>query len=325
MHNAPATSHDDLLVGIETSDDAAVYRISEDAVLVQSVDFFTPIVDDARDWGRIVAANALSDIYAMAATPLTALQVVGWPRETLPLDLLGDVLDGGAEVLADARCALIGGHSIDDPEPKFGMAVTGIAHPDDIVTNAGAQPGDSIVLTKPLGSGIAATAIKRDLASVELITAVVDVMTALNAGASAAMRRVGVNAATDVTGYGLLGHLGEMLRASGVSASLDWDALPWIEGVGALAARDVVPSGTRRNLDAVARFTDFGAVDDVGAVMLADAQTSGGLLVSVDPPLEKAFLQALHDENVTGWVIGRCRERSFSDGPGGRIDVQGTR
>ena len=317
--------HPDLLVGIGTSDDAAIYRISEDVALVQSVDFFTPIVDDARDWGRIAAANALSDIYAMGGAPLTALQIVGWPRDELPMDLLGDVLDGGAEVLVEARCTLIGGHSIDDPEPKFGMAVTGLIHPEDVITNAGARPGDSIVLTKPLGSGIAATAIKRDVASPELVTAVVEVMVRLNAGAATAMKRVGVDAATDVTGYGLLGHLGEVLRASEVSATLEWERIPFLDGIEELALQGVVPSGSRRNLKSVSRYTDFGGLDDVGRIMVADAQTSGGLLIAVDGPLEKALLQALEDEGVTGVVIGRFRERAFADGPGGRIDIVGAR
>ncbi len=293
--------------------------------LVQSVDFFTPIVDDARDWGRIAAANALSDIYAMGGSPLTALQMIGWPRDELSMDLLGDVLDGGAAVLAEAGCALVGGHSIDDPEPKYGMAVTGLVHPDDIVTNTGARPGDSLVLTKPLGSGIAATAIKRDKASDRLIVDVTDTMVTLNAGASRAMRRVGVHAATDVTGYGLLGHLHEVLRASDVSVTVEWERVPFLDGIEELAADGIVPGGSRRNLETISRFTEFGELDDVGRIMLADAQTSGGLLVAVDAPLEAAFLQALEDEGVTGVMIGRFRDREFADGPGGRIDVVGSR
>ncbi len=325
MHNLGPTRHDDLLVGIEASDDAGVYRISADAALVQTVDFFTPIVDDAHDWGRIAAANALSDVYAMGAAPLTALQIVCWPRDALPLDLLGDVLEGAAEVLDEARCTLLGGHSIDDPEPKYGLAVTGVAHPDDIVTNAGARPADALVLTKPLGSGIAATAIKQSAAGPELVGAVVEVMTRLNAGAAAAMRRVGVHAATDVTGFGLLGHVAEIMRASQVSVDLEWAAVPWLDGIAELAAAGVVPGGTRRNLEAASRYTDFGAVDDVGRLMLADAQTSGGLLLAVDRPLLGALLQALEDEGVTAAVIGSVRGRAFADGPGGRITIHGSR
>ncbi len=324
--NKPSLSVDDnVVVGIDTADDAGVYRVRDDLLLVQTVDFFTPIVDDARDWGRIAAANALSDVYAMGGTPLTALQMVGWPRDALPMDLLGDVLDGGAEVLAAAGCALVGGHSIDDPEPKYGMAVTGLVHPEDVVTNAGARPGDSLVLTKPLGTGIATTAVKRDMASANLIAEVTEVMVTLNAGASRAMRRVGVHAATDVTGYGLLGHLHEMLRASDVSATVEWGRVPFLDGIEDLALKRVVPGGSKRNLKAASRFTGFGELDDVGRIMLADAQTSGGLLVAVDAPLEAAFLQALEDEGVAGVVIGRFREREFADGPGGRIDVVGSR
>ena len=325
LHNLGPATHPDLLVGLGTSDDAGVYRISDDVALVQTVDFFSPVVDDARDWGRVAAANALSDVYAMGGTPLTALQIVGWPRETLPMDLLGDVLEGAAEILEEARCTLVGGHSVDDPEPKFGMAVTGLIHPEDLVTNAGAQPGDVLVLTKPLGSGIAATAIKRGTASGQLEKDVVAMMTQLNAGAAAAMRRVGVSAATDVTGYGLLGHLGEMLRASSVSADLEWDSIMWLDEIARLAEEGMVPSGSRRNHKSASRFTSFGDLDAVGQFMLADAQTSGGLLVAVDAPLEGAFLQALGEEDVKGHTIGRCTERTFAEGPGGRITVHGSR
>ncbi len=313
------------MVGLGSSDDAGVYRISDDVALVQTVDFFTPVVDDARDWGRVSAANALSDVYAMGGTPLTALQIVGWPRETLSMDLLGDVLEGAAGILDEARCTLVGGHSIDDPEPKFGMAVTGLIHPDDVVTNAGAHPGDVLVLTKPLGSGIAATAIKRGVASAELERDVVAMMAQLNAGAAAAMRRVGVSAATDVTGYGLLGHLGEILRASSVSADIEWDSIMWLDGIAELAEQGVVPGGSHRNHESVSRFTSFGDLDEVGQLMLADAQTSGGLLVAVDAPLERAFLQALEEENVEGHTIGRCTQRTFAEGPGGRVTVHGSR
>ena len=325
LYNSPSTIHNDLLVGIETSDDAGVYRISDEMALVQSVDFLTPIVDNARDWGRIAAANALSDIYAMGGTPLTALQTVSWPRGKLSWDLLGDVLVGGSEVLTLANCTLLGGHSVDDPEPKYGMAITGIVHPDDLVTNTGAAPGDVIVLTKPLGTGIAVTAIKHENASDELVLTVTDLMTTLNVGAATAMRRVGVKTGTDITGYGLLGHLVELLRASNVSATLHWDDIPWVAGIETLAEQGMISAGTRRNLGTVQRSTDFHQIDEVGRLMLADAQTSGGLLAAVDAPLEKAFLQALEDEGATGWVIGRFREREFADGPGGRIDVTGER
>ncbi len=224
-------------------------------------------------------------------------------------------------MLADAGCTIVGGHSIDDAEPKFGLAVTGIVPPDEIITNAAAKAGDVLVLTKPLGSGIAATAIKHDKASPELRDAVVAVMTTLNRGAAAAMRRVGVEAATDVTGFGLLGHLGEMIRASGVSAEVDWSAVPVLDGIEDLARAGVVPGGTKRNLDAVARFTDFGDLDDAERHVIADAQTSGGILASVDPPLAAAFVQALSEEGVDGVRVGTVTARSFADGPIGTIRV----
>ncbi len=322
LNNSASIRGDEIVVGVGNADDAGVYRLRDDLLLVQTVDFFTPIVDDAATWGRIAAANALSDVYAMGATPLTALSVVGWPRESLPIDLLGDVLEGGAEVLAAAGCALIGGHTIDDNEPKYGLAVTGIVHPDDLVTNAAGQPGDVLVLTKPLGTGIIATALKRGDAPPLAAEAAIASMATLNHGAATAMRRVGVRAATDVTGYGLLGHLGEIVRASGVSAHVTADAIPVLPQVHDLIAAGAVPGGTRRNLAAAARFTAFGALAESDQLVLADAQTSGGLLMAVEKPLVAALIQALADEGVTGWEIGELHSRTFSDGPSGRIVVR---
>ena len=322
LHNLSPIRHPDLLVGIDGSDDAGVYRLTDDLAIVQSVDFFTPIVDDAFDWGRIAAANALSDIYAMGAAPLTALQTVGWPRATLPIDLLGDVLEGGAAVLAEAGCTLVGGHTIDDPEPKYGLAITGVLHPADLVTNGGGRPGDVLVLTKPLGTGLIATAIKRGIATEEQREAAVGSMVELNAAASRAMRRVGVTAATDVTGFGLLGHLSEMIRAGGTSAEIEVDRVPVLEGARELAAAGVIPGGTSRNLEAAGRLTMFGDTDQVDRVVLADAQTSGGLLIAVDRPLEKALHQALADEQVSAATIGSLTEKTFTDGPAGRISVR---
>jgi selenide,water dikinase len=288
---------------------------------VQTVDFFTPIVDDAFDWGRIAAANALSDVYAMGAAPLTALQMVGWPRDRLPFELLGDVLEGGASVLEEAECALVGGHSIDDAEPKYGLAVTGIVHPDEIVSNAGALPGDELVLTKPIGTGLIATAIKQGVAEEIEATTAVESMAKLNAGAGRAMRRMGVRAATDITGFGLLGHLGEVIRASGVSAELEMDAVPLLPGARRLAAANIVPGGTKRNLESAQRFTRFGDKSRVERLLLADAQTSGGLLMAIAAPLSGALLQALDEEGDKGVVIGRVTERDFADGPAGAISV----
>jgi selenide,water dikinase len=321
VNNSPVVQHDDLLVGISGSDDAAVYRISEQVALVQTVDFFTPIVDEAYDWGRIAAANALSDVYAMGGTPLTALQMVGWPRDLLPFDLLGDVLEGGAAVLEEARCTLVGGHSIDDAEPKYGLAVTGVVHPDEIFGNDGARPGDVLVLTKPIGTGLITTGIKRGVVADAVRDAAIVSMARLNAGAAQAMRRVGVSAATDVTGFGLLGHLGEMIRGSGVSAEIEAAAVPLLPGAADLAANNVVPGGTERNLVWAERYTHFGAADRSTQVLLADAQTSGGLLLTIEAPLANALLQALEDEGEQGAVIGRIVDREFADGPAGVIKV----
>lgn len=311
----------EVVVGVGDADDAGVYRLRDDLLLVQTVDFFTPIVDDAATWGRISAANALSDIYAMGAEPLTALSIVGWPRETLPIELLGDVLEGGSEVLAAAGCALLGGHTIDDPEPKYGLAVTGVVHAEDLVTNAMAKAGDVLVLTKPLGTGVIATAIKAGDVDADVESAAVEVMTTLNAAAARAMRRVRVRAATDVTGFGLLGHLGEVVRASAVSARIAAADVPILPGVLELIKQGVVPSGTMRNLDSATRFTSFDGVPDPMRIALADAQTSGGLLLAVDAPLADALLLALVEEGVTGTAIGEVVERDFSHGPAGRIEV----
>jgi selenide,water dikinase len=313
-----AVQHPDLLVGLENLDDAAVYRISDDAALVQTVDFFTPIVDEAYDWGRITAANALSDVYAMGGRPLTALQLVGWPRERLSLDLLGEVLEGGAAVLAEAGCTLVGGHSVDDPEPKYGFAVTGLVDPERMVTKAGAGVGDRLVLTKPLGTGIVSTAIKQEKATPELRDEAVRLMTTLNEGAARAMLAVGIHAATDVTGYGLLGHLGEMVRASGVGAVLEADRVPVIEGVAELAAQDVYPGGSRRNLKSASRFTDFGSLDEPHRRVLADAQTSGGLLLAVPSDRAPDLVEWLGGVAPRAAVIGEVTEQ-----PAGRIEVRG--
>jgi selenide,water dikinase len=318
LDNLSPTRHADLLVGIDGSDDAAVYRLSDDLALVQSVDFFTPIVDEAYDWGRIAAANALSDIYAMGGTPLTAMQLVGWPRDDLPFDLLGEVLEGGAAVLEEAGCLLVGGHSIDDREPKYGLAVTGVVHPGEIIGNRGARPGDALVLTKPIGTGLIATGIKRGVTDVAVRTHAVAVMAHLNAGAARAARAVGVSAATDVTGFGLLGHLGEMLGDGAVGAVVEAAAVPLLPGAADLARQDVVAGGTRRNLDHAEGFTDFGGADEPTRLLLADAQTSGGLLLAVPAERVGDLVEALEEEGTpAAAVIGE-----FTIEEGGRIRVR---
>jgi len=313
----PLTRHPDLLVGIEGSDDAAVYRLRDDLALVQSVDFFTPIVDEAYDWGRISAANALSDIYAMGATPLTALQLVGWPRDTLPFELLGEVLQGGAAVLDLAGCLLAGGHSIDDKEPKYGLSVTGFVHPDEIISNRGAEPGDLLVLTKRIGTGLIATGIKQDVVDVAVRTEAVASMVHLNAGAALAMREVGVSAATDVTGFGLLGHLGEMLGDE-IGVEVEAAAVPLLQGAAEMAAAGVVPGGTRSNLSHAGGFTDFGSADETTRLLLADAQTSGGLLMAVPAGRADHMIEALQREKTpVAAVIGR-----FTPEHPGRIQIR---
>jgi selenide,water dikinase len=266
---------------------------------VATVDFFTPIVDDPRAWGAIATANALSDVYAMGARPLFALNLLAWPREGVPFEMLGEVLLGSAEVARRAGCLVLGGHSIDDPEPKFGMAVIGEVHPDRMLTNAGACAGDLLVLTKPLGTGILSTALKRDALLEEGMAEAVASMTALNDGAARAALEVGVSACTDVTGFGLVGHLGNMLDASRVGAELWADAVPVFAHVRNLAARGIVPGGTARNLAAAAaRATWDDALDEPARVVLTDAQTSGGLLLAVPAENHEALLAALGREGV---------------------------
>ncbi len=299
----PAVTHPDLVVGIDTADDAGVVSLGNGRGLVQTVDFFTPVVDDPHDWGRVAAANALSDVYAMGATPVSALQLVSWPRETISFDVLGSVVEGGAEVMAAAGCTIVGGHSIDDQEPKYGFAVSGLVDLANLVTNRAARPGDRLVLTKPLGSGIVTTAIKRGKADDALAEATVAMMVQLNDGAARAMVEAGVKAATDVTGYGLLGHLGEVVRSSLVHAVVSAAAVPILNGVRELAAAGVYPGGSERNLASVATFTDLRAVDQIDRMILADAQTSGGLLICAPEDSLQQLLVRLQAEGVVGAAV----------------------
>lgn len=296
-------SHADLLVGIATSDDAGVFRLDDGRALVQSVDFFAPIVDEPYDWGRIAAANALSDIYAMGGRPLTALQLVGWPRSALPLESLREAIAGGADVMAEAGVTITGGHSIDNETPVYGFAVTGTASPARVVTNAAARPGDLIVLTKPLGTGVVAAALKARVADPALRDLAVETMVALNGPASAVMVGAGVTCATDVTGYGLVGHLKEMTTASGVSARLDMDAVPVLAGIADLIEAGVYPGGSRRNLES-ARTSLRTSRSSTEQKILADAQTSGGLLMAVPPDRAGRVLEELRSVAPAATVIG---------------------
>jgi len=295
LRHVPLIEDPNVLVDAATRDDAAVYRVAPDRALVTTVDFFTPIVDDAASWGAIAAANALSDVYAMGGRPLFALNLVGWPRDTLPLELLGEVLRGAAELTARAGCPIVGGHSIDDPEPKFGMVVVGEVDPARMFTNAAGRPGDRLVLTKALGTGILATALKRDLLDEAALAPAVRSMTTLNAGAARAAVASGVRCATDVTGFGLLGHLGNILRASRVGARIEWSRLPLLAGALELAARGCVPGGTRRNYEAAAAEWDPG-LSEAERLLAVDAQTSGGLLLAVAPERLDTLLDALRRE-----------------------------
>jgi len=310
----PLPTDPDLLVGANTADDAAVYRLSPDLALVQTVDFFTPVVDDPYDFGRISAANSLSDIYAMGATPRLALNIVGFPVGVLPLDHLVEILRGGAEVARLAGVTIAGGHTIDDREPKYGMAVTGTILPGAQITNATAQAGDLLVLTKPLGTGIIATAIKRGVARPAVVAAATASMTALNKDASAAALAHGVHAMTDVTGFGLLGHLLEMCRGSGVSAELWFERMPWLPGAAELVREGVVPGGTKRNLEHVHPHTEWeGEFADWERLLVADAQTSGGLLIAVPEAEVTALVGELVERGTSAAaVVGRI---TVADGP----------
>ena len=315
----PVATDPRILVDAATRDDAAVFQMAPDRALVATVDFFTPIVDDPYDFGRIAAANAFSDVYAMGATPLLALNLVGWPREQLPLDLLGEVLRGGQEIARQAGAWVLGGHSIDDPEPKYGMVAIGEVHPARVVSIGGARPGDVLILTKPIGTGILTTALKRDLLDASGLKVAVDVMTTLNAGAARAMLAHGVHAATDVTGFGLLGHLHNLLRASGTAAEIRAGAVPLLPLALELAARGSVPGGTERNADSAQSHTTFHPdVDPVLRLLLADAQTSGGLLIAVPPDRADALRTALWSESTpAAAAIG-----TVTRGEPGRITVQ---
>ena len=298
----PRKDRPDVLVGFATSDDAAVVRLRPDLAIVQTVDFFTPIVDDPYDFGRIAAANALSDVYAMGGEPVSALNLVAFPLERLGADVLHEILRGGQDVCEAAGCAIVGGHSIDDAEPKYGLAVTGTVHPDEMTTNAGGRPGDALVLTKPLGAGAISTAAKRGIATPDLIARGVEVMTTLNRDAAVAARAAGAHAVTDVTGFGLLGHLRELASASGCAAEVDANAVPAIDGVTRLLAvgERALAGGTKRNRAYAETFTTWSPrVQPAQRWLACDAMTSGGLLVALDPS---------RAAEVPGEVVGRLTE-----------------
>lgn len=305
-------------MGLESGDDAGVYRLTGDLALVQTVDFFTPIVDDPYAFGQIAAANALSDIYAMGARPLTALNLVGYSVAKYGAETLAAILAGGADKVREAGAVIVGGHTIDDAEPKYGLAVTGVVEPDRIWTNAGARPGDVLVLTKPIGAGVLSTALKRGLLSDEQIRQLVTVLSTLNRAAAEAGREVDVHAATDVTGFGLLGHASHIARESGVAVAIEAAAVPVLDGAREFAARDIFPGGSRANRRHYEAFVTFRRdLPEHERMLLFDAMTSGGLLLVVPAAQGDRLLAGLEARGVAGArIIGRVL-----DGPAGRVFV----
>jgi selenide,water dikinase len=307
--------HPDLLVGTETSDDAAVYRINDETALIVTVDFFPPITDDAYEFGAIAAANSLSDVYAMGGKPLIALNIVGFPAE-LDKEILGHILQGGYAKAAEAECLIVGGHTVDDPEPKYGLSVIGVVEPGKQVSNANAQPGDVLVLSKAIGTGIITTAGKQGSVAPDVMAGAVATMAALNRPAAQAMMRVGVNSATDVTGFGLLGHLKGMVRGSGVAAEINLSSVPLLPGVRELLDAGIAPGGTHRNVSSVADAVTWGdGLTEQDKLLICDAQTSGGLLISVPAARQQDLVDALLDEGAQcAAVVGR-----ITAGPAGSI------
>ncbi len=307
MRHLNSAHPDRLLVGPETGDDAAVWRLDEDRALVSTADFITPVVDDARTWGRVAAANSVSDVYAMGGRPLFALNLVGWNTDLLATSLLEEVLAGGQDIAAEAGFVIAGGHTIDDPEPKYGLAVTGEAHPDRLLTNAGLRAGQDIVLTKALGVGVLTTAIKQGRATSAQADAAVASMVRLNDVGSRLALAAGVSGCTDVTGFGLLGHLGRMALESAVSVAIDVANVPFLPGSVELAADGVMPGGSRRNLEWALGFVDVGGHDELHQLLLADAQTSGGLVFGVDPSETAGILAELAATGHRAAHIGAAR------------------
>jgi cysteine desulfurase len=306
LKTLPQVKNPNVLVGTDTSDDAAVYQLSDEMALVQTLDFFTPIVDDPFDFGAIAAANALSDAYAMGARPIFALNIVGFPEDVLPLEVLEQILKGAQSKAEEAGIPVLGGHTIEDPEPKYGMVVSGIVHPEKVIKNTGAKVGDVLVLTKPLGTGIISTAMKRGVAEAHVIHKAIEVMKALNKTAAELMLKYDVSACTDVTGFGLLGHLKEIIESSKVGAELDFDALPFIETTKDLAAAGLIPGGTFNNREFVDAVVDFGDLSRTSQLLVSDAQTSGGLLVCLPPKEAELYLEELHTSGILdACIIGR--------------------
>ncbi|MBD3385461.1 selenide, water dikinase SelD [candidate division KSB1 bacterium] len=307
LADLPKSRDANALVGIDNGDDAAVYKLSDEMAIIETVDFFTPVVDEPYHFGAIAAANAFSDVYAMGGTPLFALNIVGFPSNRLPMQVLKEILRGAQDKASEAGVSILGGHTVDDPEPKFGLAVTGIVHPDKILRNANAKPGDVLILTKPLGLGILTTAIKRGMIDKETQEKAIALMSTLNRKASEVMSGFNVNACTDITGFGLLGHLKEMVRGSRVDAVVQAHRVPVIDVTKELIAANVVPGGTLNNLEFVTDCVEWGeGISKTMQILLCDAQTSGGLLISLPEPEGKELQRALHKEGLDiAAMIGR--------------------
>ena len=291
-------------MGLDTGDDAGIWDLGNGRALISTVDFITPLVNDARMWGQIAAVNSLSDVYAMGGKPLFGLNLVGWNNDELPSSMLSEVLAGGLEIAEQAGMAIIGGHTISDPEPKYGMAVTGEVDPDKMLTNAGLKPNQDLILTKPLGVGVITTAIKAGIAGKEIISAAVASMTQLNDIASQVAVSVGASGATDVTGFGLLGHLGKMVLASDIEAVIDVANIEFLPGAKLYAQDGVIPGGTRRNLAWIEDQIDAGSYGETDLLLLADAQTSGGLIFGVEKDKSIEACAELNERGVTAMVIG---------------------
>jgi len=312
LHQLPVLDDPNYLNRDQHFADAGIYRISGDRALVQSVDFFTPIVDDPYDFGQIAAANSFSDLYAMGAKPLTALNIICFPVSCYPLEIMEKILKGGYDKVIEAEAVVVGGHSVEDPEPKYGLAVTGLVDPQYIITGSGAVPGEVLVLTKPVGTGIIATAVKGEMISLDEASPAIRGMARLNDAASRAMLETGVSAATDITGFSFLGHLHEMLVAGGVGAEIDHRKVPLYPGVKEMMGMGMIPGGAYRNLEYVRPHVSWSGKEeekDDALIILADPQTSGGLLVALPENKVRAFLDRLEAEGGEGHVVGRITDQ----------------
>ena len=309
LEKLPKNTDPRLLVGINTADDAGVIKINDELALVQTVDIFTPIVDDPYRYGQIAAANSLSDIYAMGGTPFSALNIIGFPKDLFPIEVMAEVLQGGFDKAAEAETLIVGGHSISDEEMKYGLAVSGFVHPQKIIRNVGARPGDLLFLTKPIGTGTITTALKAGIGSEELETKVCEIMEQLNRDAAEVCLRVGVHACTDISGFGLLGHAWEMAEGSGVSMTLEYSRVPLIEEAIETARKGFIPGGTKSNqlfLGANVVFADH--LGQVEQYILFDAQTSGGLLVAVEENKSQQFAREMQNAGIDAPIIGKITE-----------------